>query len=101
VAGTFAFTATLWTTPGDAAWYMAALPQDVADEIEARYAGPRRGFGAIRVGVTVGRRRWETSIFPDHRLESYVLPVKRSVREAEGLDEGVPFDVTLEVPDFR
>jgi len=55
----------------------------------------------VRVVVTVGRSRWETSIFPDRRLESYVLPVKRSVREAEGLDEGVPFDVALEVPDFR
>lgn len=98
---TFTFTATMWTTAGDAAWHMATLPEDLADEIEARYAGPRRGFGAVRVRATVGVSSWETSIFPDHRLESYVLPFKRTVREAEGLDEGVPFGVTLDIPDLN
>jgi len=101
VPGTFTFTATLWTTGTDAAWYMATLPQDISDEIEARYAGPKRGFGAVRVKVTVGRSRWETSIFPDGRFEAYVLPVKRGVREAEGLEEGAPFPVALEVPDLN
>lgn len=80
---------------------MATLPEDLADEIEARYAGPKRGFGAVRVQATVGGSSWQTSIFPDHRLKSYVLPFKRSVREVEDLAEGDPFEVELEIPDLH
>lgn len=51
-------------------------------------AGPPRGFGSVRVEATVGGTTWRTSVFPDSRGGSYVLPVKRAVREAEDLDDG-------------
>ena len=36
-------------------------------------------------------------MFPDSTRGAYVLPVKKAVRRAEGLDEGDPADVVLEV----
>ena len=59
----------------------------------------RRGFGAVRVRVTVGATSWSTSIFPDSTRGSYVLPVKKAVRTAEGIREGDDVDVRLEVVD--
>lgn len=58
-------------------------------------AGPPRGFGSVRVEATVGGTTWRTSVFPDSRGGSYVLPVKRAVREAEDLDDGDQVTVTL------
>ncbi|MEU3627219.1 DUF1905 domain-containing protein [Amycolatopsis coloradensis] len=59
--------------------------------------GPRRGFGAVRVGVGIGGSEWKTSIFPDSQRGSYVLPVKKAVRKAEGLEEGDVAKVTIEL----
>jgi hypothetical protein len=58
---------------------------------------PPRGFGSVRVRATVGGTTWTTSVFPDSTRGAYVLPVKKAVRRAEGLDEGDPADVVLEV----
>lgn len=88
----FEFTSTLWRHHGDAAWYFITLPHDVADDIDQLTAPTHRGFGSVRVEVTIGTSTWRTSLFPDSKASSYVLPVKRAIREAEGLDDG---DVVL------
>lgn len=85
---TFEFDAPLWRWKGDAAWHFITLPHDVADDIEESNEPSRRGFGSVRVEVTVGATTWRTSLFPDTKAESYVLPVKRAVRDAEQLVEG-------------
>lgn len=94
------FHAPLWRHNGAAAWWFITLPTDVADEIEFRTAGQRRGFGSVRVEAHVGDTTWRTSIFPDAASRSYLLPVKKAVRLAEGLlDEGTVVEVELAVLD--
>jgi hypothetical protein len=95
------FTARVFTTPGVGPWHMVTLPEALSDEIEARYAGPRRGFGAVRVKARIGTTTWGTSIFPDRSRGAYVMGIKREVREAEGVDEDARVDVALEIPDLR
>ena len=51
----------------------------------------------MRVEVTSGTSTWRTSLFPDSRASSYVLPVKREIREAEGIDDGDAVGVRIEV----
>lgn len=96
----YRFTSELWMAPAEAAWYFVTLPHDVADDIEERTAPTRkRGFGSVRVQVTVGSTTWDTSVFPDTKRESYVLPVKKQVRAAEGLDDGDEVVVSLHLLD--
>jgi len=52
------------------------------------------------VRVSIGGSRWTTSIFPDGGRGAYVLPIKRAVRKAEGLDAGDTATVTVELVDF-
>lgn len=85
---TFSFTATLWEHEGPAAWHFVSLPHDIADEIADGSEGRTGGFGSVRVEVTIGDSRWRTSLFPDSRRGTYVLPVKRAVRTAEALADG-------------
>lgn len=96
--GTFTFTAELWRWPGENAWYFVAVPEEMADDIRMA-GGPPRGFGSVRVEVTVGSTTWRTSVFPDAGRRTYVLPVKKAVRRAEDLDEGAPVPVVLRVLD--
>lgn len=65
--------------------------------MSADEAGPREGFGSVRVQATVGSTTWHTSLFPDATTGSFVLPVKKPVRLAEGLAAGASCEVTLEV----
>jgi hypothetical protein len=99
MSATFAFAATLWEYDGEAAWHFVSLPEDLADEIAERSAGRTRGFGSVRVEVAIGASRWHTSLFPDSRRGTYVLPVKRAVRVAEQLADGSCADVHLRLLD--
>ncbi len=97
--GSYRFVAELWRYPGDAGWHFVTLPPAVADEIDLLAATARRGFGSVRVQVTVGATTWQTSVFPDKASASFLLPVKKAVRSAEGLDDGRPVSVALVVLD--
>ena len=91
----YRFETRLWLYTGKAAWHFVTLPHDIADEIEELTAPTRRGFGSVRIEVTIGTTTWQTSIFPDTKAESYVLPIKKPVRVAEGLSADDLVDVTL------
>lgn len=101
-AVSYRFQAELWVYPGENPWYFVTLPFDHADEIEelTRTTSTQRGFGSVRVRVTVGSTTWATSVFPDNKAKSYVLPMKKQVRTAERLTEGAPVDVLLELVDI-
>lgn len=91
------FTAPLWVWDARRTdtWTFVSLPEDAADDV-LDVAGPHsRGFGSLRVEVRVGATTWRTSIFPSDT--TYVLPVKRAVRTAEGLEPGHPVRVHLRV----
>ncbi|RJS47232.1 DUF1905 domain-containing protein [Nocardioides cavernaquae] len=96
---TWSFTADLFAwgeEPGS--WHFVQLPADIGDEIRECPTAPR-GFGSVRVRVRAGATGWATSVFPDKSSGSYVLPVKKQVREAEGLLAGDPVHLDLELED--
>jgi hypothetical protein len=95
----FVFDAELWLWEGKAAWHFLTVPEDVSDDIEARTTGQARGFGSVRVRVTIGDTTWATSVFPDTKRQAYILPVKKDVRRTEGLETGSRVTVALELID--
>ena len=95
--GTYTFEAEVWEHEGSGSWHFVSLPPAEADDIEARYGAKAAGFGSIRVEVTIGATRWRTSLFPDTRRATYVLPVKKAVRTAQGLRAGANATVTVRV----
>ena len=95
----FDFSAELWRYTGKAAWYFISLPEDVAADIR-HFSGPRRGFGSVRVKVCIGKTEWQTSIFPDSKRNTFILPVKAAVRKGETIDAGETVKVTLALADL-
>jgi hypothetical protein len=99
------FDAELWNWDARRAdsWTFVSLPADASEEIRdlvAAVGGQRRGFGSVRVRVKLGGSTWRTSVFPDGAREVYVLPVKRQVRKAEGVEVGERVTVSVELVDF-
>jgi hypothetical protein len=88
-----------WAARTDSEWFFADVPADesaMVAEIPRPFA---RGFGAVRVQARVGTSTWRTSIFPG-ASGTYALPLKRRVRDAEGLVEGGAVHVDLEILDL-
>lgn len=88
-----------WAARIDSDWYFAEVPEELSRLIaELQHPLPRRGFGGVRVEATVGSTRWRTSIFPGAN-GVYSLPLKQSVRRAEGLADAGPLAVHLRLID--
>jgi hypothetical protein len=93
----YRFEAELWEHDGSASWFFVSLPEALADEIDERFGHLEAGFGSLRVEVTIGSTTWRTSIFPDTKRATYLLPVKKQVRTAEALADGSACSVALTV----
>lgn len=86
----------------DGSWYFIQLPGETAADIRDGLVAPPRGFGSVRVAARIGGTAWRTSIFPHKDSGSYLLPVKKAVRDAEGIDAADVVHVELEIePDHE
>jgi len=95
----FVFAAELYRwEASEASWVFVSLPPEDAEEIRDEVPS-RRGFGSVRVVVQIGETQWKTSIFPDKKLGTFVLPVKKDVRKAERIDIGDQVEVEVVVED--
>lgn len=89
------FEAELWLYPGEAGWHFVTLPVELAEDVADLSAPTRKGFGSVPVTVTIGASTWNTSLFPDSKAGSYLLPVKKPVRRRENLTDGDRVSVEL------
>jgi hypothetical protein len=80
---------------GPAPHLFVTVPEKPSDDIKAVSKLVTYGWGVIPVKVQVGNAEWTTSLIPkDGR---YLVPIKASVRDAEGLAEGDTVTVRLQV----
>lgn len=98
----FACAATVWlwrsaAKPDAAGWYFATIDPQTAAEIKYAILGMARAFGSVKVSAQIGDTRWQTSLFPNTETGGYLLPLKASVRAAEGLKVDDEVMVTLTV----
>ncbi len=97
----FEFDAPLWRWEARTAdWYFVTVPAELGGDI-AELPRMRRGFGAVKVEATIGVTRWRTSIFPQREIpgvgQEYVLPVKKEVHVAEGLEPEADVRVVIDL----
>jgi Domain of unknown function (DUF1905) len=80
------FSGEVWHWRGPSPFYFVAVPDDESAAIRAISTVVTYGWGVIPVRVAIGGSHFETSLFPkDGR---YLVPIKKAVRLAEGLNEG-------------
>ncbi len=88
----------VWLYPGEMAnWHFITLTKPVGQEIKKTFGKNAKGFGSLPVEVSIGETVWKTSIFPDKRADSYLLPLKAKVRKIEDIEAGdtITFSITL------
>lgn len=98
----FTFTTPLWIYHGKGTWHFITLPIDLAEQVKfftspAATGQKRRGWGAVRVSVSIGEVQWETSMFPSKSAKSYILPIKAAIRKKTKIFEGDDVPLTLNI----
>jgi Domain of unknown function (DUF1905) len=106
VTETHTVTTKLWiwsTDKAPASWHFLTIDGVAAEAIHALAlmrrleGGVKRGWGSLKVRATIGDTSFETSMFPAKDVGGWLLPVKASVRKAEGLIAGDKVEVTIEL----
>lgn len=92
----------VWLYPGHAGWHFFTVPPEMASDISSRFHGLKRGWGSLPVHVEVKnsigeRSKYNTSIFPDKKSGTYLLPIKKEVRKIVGIQAGDILEVVLEI----
>lgn len=65
--------------------------------------GRQRGFGSVKVMARIGDTEWKTSVFPmkiddmKRQTKHWTLLISKKVMRAEGLSEGNPVAIELEL----
>lgn len=85
--------------PGMSRWHFVYVDKKKSKEIREKYATLKKGWGSIPVTVTLGKTTWNTSIFPDKKSETYLLPLKAEVRKKEHIvaKKKIMFSIVIEV----
>ena len=93
----YRFSSELWEWTARENWFFVSVSAEASEEI-GELPFPPRGFGSVPVRASIGSSTWTTSIFPgaDGR---YVLPVKKAVRTAEGIEKLDTVGVEIELLD--
>lgn len=88
----------VWTGAEMGAWRFLGVPKNISEKIKEGQKGKmRRGWGAVKVNAKIRRSEWSTSIFPDSRSGTYLLPLKKEIRKKEGVMDGEEISITLQI----
>lgn len=90
------FTAPLWQHSAPGGWHFVSLPSDLSQEIRFQVTHLEEGWGRLKVTATVDGQTWNTSIWYDKKLGTYLLPIKSNIRKALSikLNDGLSVMIT-------
>lgn len=96
----FTTTGKVWVYPdpnGGTGWHFVHVDKKVSDAIKEATKLKKKGFGSVKVEVTIGKSIWQTSLFPSARDGVYLLPIKADIRKQECIFEGdiISVNITL------
>lgn len=83
---------------GTAGWHYVNTPGKYTKDIKM-FQLPGAGFGSVKVNAKIGYTKWDTSVFYDSEDKVYILFIKKSVREAEGLTVGDNISCSIKIID--
>lgn len=88
--------AKVWKYPGFAGWHFVDIDKKQSALIKKRFNHIKKGWGSLPVWVTLGKSKWETSIFPT-KEGFYLLALKAAIRKKEDIMYGDNIKFKIEI----
>lgn len=64
-------------------WTIVSLPSELSAQIRAHFQWLEEGWGRMKVTAEVGGSAWKTAIWFDTKQNTYLLPLKATIRKKE------------------
>lgn len=94
----YTFSGHVWIYPSErASWHFITVPKKESVHITTTYQHKKKGWGSLRVDAHIGNSIWSTSIFPDSKTGTYLLPLKSNIRAKEGIISGDMITCTITI----
>ncbi|MBL7830472.1 MAG: DUF1905 domain-containing protein [Saprospiraceae bacterium] len=91
------FSAKIWKYESDGGWHFISLPEEIAKEIRENLGWQEEAWGRLKVNAKIGNSSWETSIWFDKKLNTYLLPLKVKIRKEANIEVGQVIKVVLNI----
>lgn len=91
----YEFKAKPWQYAGKGGWYFISFPSDLAQEIRENLKWQEQGWGRMKATAKIGNSEWETAIWFDTKLNTYLLPIKAQIRIKEHIVTDQEIDTTV------
>lgn len=91
----YRFTAEIWVYPGNGGWHFVSLPPELSKEIRDNLKSEEEGWGRMKAKAKIGNTEWDTSIWFDTKMGTYILPLKAEIRKKERLETGKEVEIII------
>lgn len=82
----YQFNATIWQySLVKGGWFFVSLPVEISKEIRDNLKWQEEGWGRLKTTAKINCTEWETAIWFDTKLKTYLLPLKAEIRRKEKL----------------
>ena len=81
----YEYQASMWKHHSPGGWYFVSLPKKISKEIRAHLKWQEEGWGRMKAVAQIEDLRWETAIWFDTKMDTYILPIKAEVRNKGNL----------------
>lgn len=96
-SNTYKIESKVWLYPGMASWHFLSIPRVIGSKIKEKHKNQSKGWGSIPVTVKINKTSWKTSIFPDKKSGSYLLPLKVEIRRKEQIVSGDSVEFSIQI----
>lgn len=91
----YRFTGKPWQYASPGGWHFLSLPNDMAKEIRNILQPQEEGWGRLKATARIGNSEWQTAIWFDTKLNTYLLPLKAEIRKKENITVAQDVDTVL------
>ncbi len=74
------FSTKIWQHNSPGGWFFVSLPKKLSEEIRTHFKWQEEGWGRMKVKAQIEEYLWDTAIWFDTKHETYLLPIKASIR---------------------
>lgn len=93
----YEFSSKIWKHNADAGWFFVSLPKKISKEIRDNLQWQEEGWGRMKANATIMEFEWNTAIWFDKKLGTYLLPIKAEIRKKAGLniDDTITVNISI------
>ncbi len=82
----YEFSTKMWKHGEPGGWHFVSLPKTISKEIRENLKWQEEGWGRMKAQAKIGDVQWDSSIWFDTKMDTYLLPIKAEIRRRARLE---------------